>query len=134
MSEQNIDIEAQTAPAPASGNGQNGSLLAAQWQGPLPPPGALKQFDQIIPNGAERIMVMCEKEQASRIANETRLTWAEIVIEGGGRLVGAVLILACLGAAIWSISVNADWRVTLGFISVPVMGALAKLFERSGSK
>lgn len=77
-------------------------------------------------------MVMCEKEQEARIASERRISIAEIAIEGGGRLVGAILLLACLGAAIWSIHVQADWKVTLGFLSVTVMGALAKLFERRG--
>lgn len=87
--------------APGTANGT--SIVSAQWQGPLPPPGALEQFDRIIPNGAERI-------------------------------VGAILILACLGAAIWSIHIGADWKVTLGFLSVPVMGAAAKLFERGARK
>jgi len=106
--------------------------MSAQWQGPLPPPGALEQFDRIIPNGAERIMVMCEKEQEARIASERRISMAEIAIEGGGRLVGAILVLACVAAAVWSIHASADWKVTVGFLSVPVMGALAKLFERRG--
>lgn len=104
--------------------------MSAQWQGPLPPPGALEQFDRIIPNGAERIMVMCEKEQSARIGREDRYSKAEVWVEVGGRIVGAILILACVAAAIWSISVSAPWQVTLGFLSVPVMGAAAKLFER----
>jgi uncharacterized membrane protein len=108
--------------------------MSAQWQGPLPPPGALAQFDQIIPNGAERIMVMCEKEQAARIDSERRISKAEIFIEGGGRLVGVILVLSCIAAAVWSITAGADWKVTLGFLSVPVMGAAAKLFDRSGQR
>lgn len=36
-------------------------------QGPLPPPRILKEYDEIIPNGAERIMRMAEKEQDSRL-------------------------------------------------------------------
>lgn len=120
---------AKSAPKPTPSATSNSSQIA-QWQGPLPPPGALEQFDRIIPNGAERIMVMCEKEQDARIHNERRITTAEIAIEAGGRVIGALLILACVAAAIWSISVGADWRVTLGFLSVPVMGAAAKLLER----
>ena len=117
--------------APTQAQPNNGaSVVSAQWQGPLPPPGALQQFDNIIPNGAERIMVMCEKEQSARIASERRISIAEIAIEGGGRLVGAVLVLACVGAAVWSIYAQASWQVTLGFLSVPVMGAAAKLFDR----
>lgn len=79
-------------------------------------------------------MAMCEKEQDARIASERRFGIAEILIEGGGRLVGALLVLACVGAAIWSISAGADWKVTLGFLSVPVMGAAAKLFDRPGNR
>ncbi|PWW46781.1 hypothetical protein DFR36_10356 [Melaminivora alkalimesophila] len=75
-------------------------------------------------------MVMCEKEQSSRLHLERLYAITEVCIEAGGRIVGALLVLACLGAAIWSITHGADWKVTLGFLSVPVMGAAAKLFER----
>lgn len=75
-------------------------------------------------------MVMCEKEQSGRLDNERLYARAEVLIEGGGRIVGAIIVLACVGAAIWSIQAGADWKVTLGFLSVPVMGAAAKLFER----
>lgn len=79
-------------------------------------------------------MVMCEKEQDTRLTIEKSYASAEVLVEIGGRIVGAILILACLGAAIWSIHIGADWKVTLGFLSVPVMGALAKLFERGVRK
>ena len=76
-------------------------------------------------------MVMCEKEQAARLANERMLNIAEVTIEGGGRLLGAALVLACVAAAVWSIYIGADWKVTIGFLSVPVMGTAAKLFDRN---
>lgn len=120
-------------PAPPSGH-KDHSLISTEWQGPLPPPGALQQFDEIIPNGAERIMVMCEKEQAARLVTTNRYSRAEVWIEVGGRLVGATLVLSCVGAAIWSIHAGADWKVTLGFLSVPVMGAVAKLYSRDGPR
>jgi len=75
-------------------------------------------------------MAMCEQEQSARIANERMFAIGEVSVEVGGRIVGAVLLLACIGAAVWSISAEAYWPVTLGFLSVPVMGTLAKLFER----
>lgn len=106
-------------------------MVSAQWQGPLPPPGALEQFDRVIPDGAERIMVMCEKEQDARIANERLFARAEVAIELSGRLLGALLLLACIGAAIWSVHLDADWKVTATFVGIPVMGALGKLFERA---
>lgn len=41
-------------------------------QGPLPPPKILKEYDNIVKDGAERIMRMAEKEQESRL-EEKRL-------------------------------------------------------------
>ena len=122
---------AKPAPKKPETAPHNASVVATQWQGPLPPPGALEQFDRIIPNGAERIMVMCEKEQAARLDTERAYAKAEIAAELGGRIVGSILILACMFAAIWSIYIGADWRVSLGFLSVPVMGAIAKLLGRN---
>jgi len=34
--------------------------------GPLPPPGVIKQYNEIIPGSAERILKMAEKEQEHR--------------------------------------------------------------------
>ncbi len=36
------------------------------FRGPLPPPEMLKEYDNIVPNGAERIMAKSEREQAHR--------------------------------------------------------------------
>lgn len=35
--------------------------------GPLPPASEVAEYNQVIPNGAERIMVMAEKEQQARL-------------------------------------------------------------------
>jgi uncharacterized membrane protein len=40
------------------------------WQGPLPPPSILAQFDQVIGDGAERLFQMGEKEQMNRLEND----------------------------------------------------------------
>lgn len=115
---------------PPQASSKTGTLVAASWTGPLPPPAALEQFDRIIPNGAERIMSMCEREQKSRLDKERIYALTEVTIEISGRIVGGLLVLVCVGAAIWSIHLKADWKVTLGFLSLPIMGAIAKLFER----
>lgn len=41
---------------------------AAIYSGPIPPPNILKQLNEIVPDGAERIFTMAEKDQASEIA------------------------------------------------------------------
>nr|WP_314542479.1 DUF2335 domain-containing protein [uncultured Ottowia sp.] len=112
------DNKAQpAATVPAAANAQH--VVAVGWEGPLPPPHTLAQFNEIIPHGAERIMVMAEKEQAHRHAMDA---WIGI----GGRVVGAVLLISCLMAAIWSVYLGADWRATGLFLSVPVLAAIGR--------
>lgn len=75
-------------------------------------------------------MKMCEQEQAARIAIEDRFSKAEVWIEVGGRIVGALLFVTCIGAAAWSVWHGAHPMVTIGFLGVPVLGTIAKLFDR----
>jgi uncharacterized membrane protein len=48
----------------------NVTYQALSWQGPLPPPSILAEFDQVIDNGAERLFRMGEKEQDNRLEND----------------------------------------------------------------
>ncbi len=61
---------------PKDSNIPSGILLvqaeAEISQGPLPPPRVLKEYDNIVPNGAERIMKMAEKEQEARLREKER--------------------------------------------------------------
>ena len=52
-------------------------IQAASFSGPLPHPSVLAKYNEVIPNGAERIMVMAEKQSQHRERLETA------VIEGG---------------------------------------------------
>jgi len=54
---------------------QNVSVTHTQvYQGHLPPPDMLQQFNLIDPTFANRIVTMAEKEQQNRHENETRVT------------------------------------------------------------
>lgn len=44
----------------------------AQFSGPLPPPGVLANYDQVIPGAAERIFRMAESEQENRHRKDQR--------------------------------------------------------------
>lgn len=45
-------------------------ITSIQFQGPLPPPAMMEDYDRIIPNGANRLVVLLEKQTAHRIAME----------------------------------------------------------------
>jgi uncharacterized membrane protein len=40
------------------------------WEGVLPPPTFLEEYNKLVPEGAERLFKMVEMEQKNRIANE----------------------------------------------------------------
>lgn len=44
--------------------------IETEWQGPLPPPHSLALYDQIVPNGAERLMAMAERGHQHQIDQE----------------------------------------------------------------
>lgn len=46
------------------------------YEGPIPPPSLLKEFDSVIPNGADRIMTMAEKQLEHRIDLESKVVSA----------------------------------------------------------
>lgn len=93
----------------------------ASWAGPLPPPAALEHFNRIVPDGAERIFKMAEKEQEHRIRFEADGQAASIAEARRGQWAGASIstlavvlagALAYVGANVW---------VSIALVSLPVM-------------
>ena len=66
-----------------------------QWTGPLPSPESLEKFNQVIPNGAERVVAMAEKEQSHRIEYEKLGLSASVKEARIGQFIGALI---CAGA------------------------------------
>lgn len=64
---------------------------ASSYSGPIPPPDLLAKFDEIIPNGAERILKMAESQSKHRQCIEK---WAVI----GGTILSyfGVFCAACI--------------------------------------
>ena len=60
--------------APALEQSQSVEIVATTiyWQGSLPPPSMLQQYDDALPGAAERIMRMAEAQENQRIQAENR--------------------------------------------------------------
>jgi uncharacterized membrane protein len=76
---------------------------ATAFSGPLPPPHLLEKYNEIIPNGAERIMAMAEKQSAHRehleahvingnVASQTRGSYFSFIISLVAIVGGFILI------------------------------------------
>jgi uncharacterized membrane protein len=63
------------------------------FRGPLPPPEALKQYDETIPGAAERILAMAEKQQEHRSKLEKMIVEERIHQSANGQIFGFILAL-----------------------------------------
>ena len=109
-------------------------VIAQNWSGPLPPPDALARFDQIIPNGAERILRMTEQEQAHRLDTEKAALEANIqtgkeslALAKSGQLAGAFVSILSILCAVSSVWLGAHPTVSIALVSVPILGMVKAL-------
>jgi uncharacterized membrane protein len=58
--------------------GFQAELVEVAWQGPLPPPEQLGEYEKIVPGAAMRILAMAETAISGPIQNAAKLTDAEI--------------------------------------------------------
>lgn len=98
--------------------------VSAGWSGPLPPPEALAKFNEVVPNGAERIMAMAEIEQRHRIDYETTGINASVTETRRGQWLGASISLIAIVGAIISIILEAHWAVSCALVGVPILGII----------
>lgn len=108
-------------PNQANGNGLGVNI---SWSGPLPPPGALQQFDAIIPDGANRIMTMIEAEQRHRIDHETRTLTAITADTKRGQWMGVTISVTSVLAAVAAAYLQAPAAVSISLVGIPVLGMI----------
>jgi len=108
----------------------------ASFQGPIPPPELLREYNEIVPNGADRIMKMAEAQSAHRIELES------IVIKGDDRradrglYTGFTIGIVMLALSFVLVMYGHDWAGTvfgtidlLGLIGIFVYGRNVKMKE-----
>ena len=127
MSRSKKSVKAQQS-RPTSQATQTQPVVSAQWSGPLPAPADLLAFDEIIQNGAERIMRMSELEQQHRIAMESLEVSENAKAIKRGQFLGFSVSILCLGLAGWSTYEQAYW-VAAAFIGIP-MASVVRAFLR----
>lgn len=70
------------------------------WNGPLPSPDTLKEYDSIIPGLAERIIKMAETQSAHRIELEKKVVHSQLSESKRGQYFGLLIALISIGAAL----------------------------------
>ena len=110
------------------------TATAQQWSGPLPPPDALEQFNAIIPNGAERIIGMVEREQAHRIAQEQAVVAATVRDTRRGHWMGLVIAIASIVAAVVAAMIGAPAAVSIALVGVPIVAIVRSIIESKSNQ
>jgi uncharacterized membrane protein len=96
------------------------------FSGPLPPPALLEKYNEIIPNGAERIMAMAERQSAHREHLETIVTEGNVKSQQRGTNYAFIL---CLVAMIGGFVLLFLGRSVDGWVSIlGSLGAVASVF------
>jgi uncharacterized membrane protein len=78
------------------------------FAGPLPPPSMLVEYNGAVQGGAERIMVMAEKQQEHRHQIESRVVWSNTTDQRIGLILGFIVMMSVAGAGIWCVSIGKD--------------------------
>ena len=94
------------------------------FSGPLPPPAMLAQYNDTVPNGAERIMAMAEKQQTHRHGLEAEVVRGNITDQRLGLVLGFIVMMSVAGAGTWCVVHGKDTAglaALLGSVGGPVV-------------
>lgn len=69
--------------------------------GPIPDPESLEHYNNIIPNGADRIMQMAEKQQQHRFSIENKAIKSQTSQSMKGQIFGFIISLFCIIGGIY---------------------------------
>ncbi len=104
-----------------------------EFVGPLPAPEDLKLYNDLIPNGADRFMIMAEKEQAYRHSINKQSLKSEFISKALGQFTGilALLIISYFFYIYLSKGVTdmALKYIALGIISLVSLFVTGKLIQ-----
>lgn len=101
-------------------------ISQSSFRGPLPPPTMLREYNEIVVNGAERIMARSEKEQAHRHEMQSKTVTGAIAKDRRGQWMAfAITVFILLIATVFAWRGNTVFAGTL--ITVDLIG-LASVF------
>ena len=101
------------------------TATASSFEGPIPPPQILQQYNSIVPDAAERIIRMAEKQSDHRMDLEKKVVYSNIKKSYAG--MGLATIIALYGLFIAKeIAINGN-PATAGIIAALDIGGLISI-------
>lgn len=72
--------------------------------GPLPDPETFSQYAQLIPNGADRIMIMAERQSEHRMQMEKKVIGGQLLQSNIGQFLAFLIGLAAIGGGVYCVT------------------------------
>jgi uncharacterized membrane protein len=108
-----------------------------QFSGPLPPPEILKEYNDILPGLADRVMKMAEKQSTHRQKIEDRVIGSDAYRANAGLWIGAGVAVLSILAGAYLVAIDHDWAgvgigttVVVALVGVFVYGSISRRQER----
>ncbi|MFZ4580445.1 MAG: DUF2335 domain-containing protein [Myxococcota bacterium] len=93
-----------------------------QRSGPLPDPEALARYGEVVPNGAERIMALAERQASHRMDLERIALGGHLAASKWGQVFALVISLAALGSSVAIAFSTRDWKLAALPLSLSLLG------------
>lgn len=91
------------------------------FSGPIPPPAILKQYEEMQPGSADRILKMAEKQSEHRMELEKKAIGGQVDQSKRGQVFGFILALVCIAVA-FCFALFLDMKAfASGFLSVTLV-------------
>jgi uncharacterized membrane protein len=112
--------------------------ISRHFSGPLPPPEVLKEYNDILPGLADRIMKMAEKQSTHRQKIEDNVIGSDAYRANAGLWMGVGVAVLSILAGTYLIAIGHDWAgvsmgtvVVVALAGVFVYGSISRRQERS---
>lgn len=97
-------------------------VVETTYQGPIPPPDQLREYDNLVPGAAKRIMDLFESQSRHRMDLESRVVKADVWRSWTGLLLGFIIAVSIVACGTWLIVKNHDFAggsmITTGIASI----------------
>ena len=104
----------------------------ARWVGPLPPPSALREFDLVVNDGAERLFREFEAEAEHRRSLERQVVEAEAGQKAAAQWLAGSSSFAALAVSVYALTIDAHTAAAIiggGSIGMVVAAFLGRKLQ-----
>lgn len=89
--------------------------------GPLPDPSTLVEYNNAVPDAAERIIQMAEKQQQHRMEIEKAVVFSSNRQSSIGQILGFIIALVCIGGAVY-LALNGYEKTAIVIATTTIIG------------